>query len=267
MPPGADPERSTMTSRWIVTPHPNRQAAVRTICVPHPGGGISTFGGWAERLRFAEVGVVQLPGRWTRIGEPAVASVGDAADGVTEALAAMPVLPTLVFGHGVGALVAFETARRLRDRSWPLLALFVSGRRAPAQAEPLPPISGLPADAFLVEVRARHGGVPDTVVADPDMKPVFVQGLRADIAMAERYAYTPAPPLPCPIIACAGSRDPHATAGDLAGWRRETQARFKVRTFDGSHGFVISERASLTRLIANEASVLLSALARCPKGP
>jgi medium-chain acyl-[acyl-carrier-protein] hydrolase len=251
-----------MNSRWIVTPHPNRLAAVRLICVPHAGGGIGTFDGWAERLPAADLGIVQLPGRWTRIGEPAVASVPDAADGVAGALAAIPALPTLLFGHGVGALIAFETARRLRDRSWPLLALFVSGRRAPGVPDPLPPISGLPADAFLLEVRARLDGLTDTLVADPDLRPVFVQGLRADFAMAERYEYAPAPPLSCPIIACAGSRDPHATATDLQGWSAETRSRFRAHTLSGTQAFVISERASVTRLIANETSVLLSVLAR-----
>src|SRR5688572_11823589 len=115
-----------LSDKWIVTPRPNRAAAVRLVCLPHAGGGVATFRGWPEQLPAAEVSIVQLPGRGSRLREPLVDSLVSAADAVADSIAASPACPTVLLGHSLGALIAFESARRLRDRGWPLLALFVS---------------------------------------------------------------------------------------------------------------------------------------------
>jgi medium-chain acyl-[acyl-carrier-protein] hydrolase len=251
-----------LPTSWIVTPRPNRALAVRLICVPHAGGGVATFRGWQERLGLAELGVVQMPGRGSRLREPAVQSLADAAAGVVDSLLALPQYPTVLFGHSLGALIAFEAARGLRDQGWPLLALFVSGRRAPFLADPLGPLATLPTDDFVREVRRRYDAVPDAVLADADMMKMLVPGLRADFAMLEGYRYEPAAPLPGPIIALGGSSDPHATLPELEAWRRETRARFSVHTFEGGHFYVQQEREAVTALISNQLSVLVGAMSR-----
>jgi medium-chain acyl-[acyl-carrier-protein] hydrolase len=200
------------------------------VCVPHAGGGVATFRGWPERLANAEVGIAQLPGRGSRLREPVVTTLVDAAAGVADSIAAAPASPTVLFGHSLGALIAFEVAKRLRDRGWPLLALFVSGRRGPSLPDPLPPVSGLPADAFVVEVRRRYDAIPDAVLADGDLMQLLLPGLRADFAMLEGYRYEPATPLGCPLA--------------------------------GGHFYLQDERIAVTAMVANHLTVLLGAMAR-----
>ena len=250
-----------LANQWIVTPRPNRTAPVRLLCIPHAGGGVATFRGWSERLR-AEVGIVQLPGRGSRLHDPLVQSIPDAVSGIVAELSAMPVYPTVLFGHSLGGLIAFETARRLRDCGWPLLALFVSGRRAPRLADPLPPISKLPVHEFMSEVQRRYDAIPAAVAADSELMNLLVPGLRADFSMIESYRYDGGPALRCPIIACGGVDDPHASRTELEAWRDETSNRFSVHTFSGGHFYLQREQEAITALIANQLSVMVAAMTR-----
>jgi medium-chain acyl-[acyl-carrier-protein] hydrolase len=247
---------------WIFTARARRSPAVRLVCVPYAGGGIDVFAGWADRLPACEVGIVQLPGRGSRLRDPLVDTVGRAAAAVAGAVAAMPAFPTVLFGHGLGALIAFETARRLRDRTWPLLGLFVSGQRAPALPPAQPSIAALPDAEFLAAFAARYEPAVRTTLGDPDLQLLLLPGMRADMAMAEQYLYEPSAPLDCPIAACGGSDDPYASREDMEAWSAATRARTSVHVFAGGHFYLLDERPAITRLIGNRLTVMLGALAR-----
>jgi surfactin synthase thioesterase subunit len=251
-----------LDNQWIVTPRPNPKAAIRLICVPHAGGGVSSFRGWSERVGAAEVGVVQLPGRGSRLREPVLESLPTAAAAIVEEIARGPVVPTVLFGHGLGALIAFETARRLEARGWPMLALFVSGRRAPALPETGPLRSQLPLEQLITEARRRSDAVAPDAALDKELIELMIPGLRADFAMIDGYRYQPAPPLRCPIVACCGAGDPYASRPETEAWRSETTARFSLHTFTGGHFYLQREQEAVTALVANQLSVMVSARAR-----
>lgn len=256
-----------MTDKWITVPRPPRAPLARLVCVPYAGGGVATFRGWPERLSSMEVGVVQLPGRAGRLHEPLVTCLAEAAAAIASAIHRLPPRPTVLFGHSLGALIAFETARQMEASGTPPLGLFVSGRRGPALPNRFPPIADLPTGEFLDEVRRRYGALPDAVLADPELIRLLVPGLRADLAMLESYRYEPGAPLDCPIVACSGVADPHATHAELEAWRAETRRRFTVRTFTGGHFYLHDERDALTGLIAGQLTVLLGAMARLTVSP
>jgi surfactin synthase thioesterase subunit len=237
------------------------------VCVPYAGGGVPAFRGWPERLPNVDVGIVQLPGRAGRLRDPLITVVADAAAEVADALSRLPACPTILFGHSLGALIAFEAARQLSTSGAAPLALFVSGRRGPALPNVSPPIADLPTPEFLDQVRLRYGALPDAVLADPDLVRILVPGLRADFAMLESYRYEPGVPLDCPIVACAGSADPHATRPELEAWRPETRRRFAVRTFTGGHFYLQDEREALIGFVAGQLTVLLCAAARLTVSP
>jgi surfactin synthase thioesterase subunit len=212
-------------------------------------------------LPAANVGCVQLPGRGDRLQERPVQSVHEAASHVADALGAEAGSPTVLFGHGLGALIAFETARRLQARQWPMLALFVSGQGGPATARLTPKVSDLPFDQLVVQLRQRHV-LPSDLLSDPDALRLVLHLIRADIAMAEEYRYEPAHPLGCPIVACDAPADPHASRTGVEDWKQETTARFSVHRFGGDRSYIHREGEALTALIRNHVSVMMGALAR-----
>ena len=184
----------------------------------------------------------------------------EAARHIADDIGAEAGCPTVLFGHGLGALIAFETARRLQARRWPMLALFVSGQGGPAGRRLAPRVSHLPVDQLVVQLRQRHV-LPSDLLSDPDAMRLVLHVVRADVAMAEEYRYEPAHPLLCPIVACDAPADTHASRSGVEDWKQETTARFSIHRF-GDRSYIHREREALTALIRNHVSVMMGALAR-----
>ena len=251
-----------LSSHSIITPRPNSRASLRLVLMADAGGSTATFRGWSDRLHTADVGIVELPGRGTQVHERFADSVIDMAQDIADEIVAGVNQPTVLFGHGLGALMAFETARRLSSRDWPLLALFVSGQGAPSLGLMAPRVSDLPADEFVARLRQRHHVLPPEAVGEPDVLRTLLPIVRADVAMAESYRYEPGTPLRCPIVACDAAVDPHASRTDVEGWKRETTGRFSIQRFGGDRSYILREQEALTALLRSHLSVMLGALAR-----
>jgi surfactin synthase thioesterase subunit len=191
-----------------------------------------------------------------------VASVSDAADRLATEIVAGIGHPAVLFGHGLGALVAFETSRQLHARGWPVLALFVSGQAAPTMGEAGPRLAHLPLERFGMEFQARCDVLASDARTDPDLMRALLSIVRADLAMKENYRYEASPPLQCPIVACDAPADPQASRTDIDAWRRETTGRFIVQRFGGDRSYIYREQEALTAIIGNHLSVVVSALAR-----
>jgi medium-chain acyl-[acyl-carrier-protein] hydrolase len=226
--------------------------------VPYAGVGPSAYRQWGEALPAdIEVGVVHLPGREGRLREAPFTRIEPLIDAATEALRPYLDLPFAMFGHSMGALVAFELARRFRDdRGITPTHLFVSGRRAPQLPARHPAITHLPDDEFVKEIRRRYNGIPDEVLRHPDLLALLLPGLRADLSVIEAYAHRPGSPLGCPIAAFGGLADPEATEAELVGWRQQTTGALSVRMFPGGHFFVQSAHEELMRILTDELMVV-----------
>jgi medium-chain acyl-[acyl-carrier-protein] hydrolase len=209
---------------------------------------------WARELAPSiDVCAVQLPGRENRLREPACMSMHGLVDGIFDALRPYLDVPFALFGHSMGALVAFELARRLRAESAPSpVRLFVSGHRAPQLPRRHAPITHLPDAEFLAEVVARYDGVPAEVLRHADLMALLLPCLRADLALIESYACGEEGPLGCPISAYGGQDDPEATVADLAAWQSHTRAGFTLTRFSGTHFFIRSARSALLAAVARE---------------
>src|ERR1700720_4333094 len=105
---------------WITCPRPHPQAALRLFCLPFAGGGASVYRSWGSQLPSSiEVCPVQLPGREERYGEPVFTSLIGLARAVAREMTPFLDRPFAVFGHSMGALLAFEVARSLRHSKTP----------------------------------------------------------------------------------------------------------------------------------------------------
>ena len=100
-------------------------------------------------------------------------------------------VPFALFGHSMGALLAFELARRIRRAGGPCAsaAVRVSGHRAPELPRRHPAIAHLRDPEFITEICQRYGGVPDEVLRQPELLALFLPCLRADMTLIEHYTY------------------------------------------------------------------------------
>jgi surfactin synthase thioesterase subunit len=129
--------------------------SIRLLCLPFAGAGASFFRPW-RRLGVEGVDVVpvQLPGREARIAEPLYTDVHEAADGLLPELLADlpdPAGPLALFGHSLGAVLAYELARRLVTAGVAVDRLFVSGSPGPG-AEREQRASDLDEESFIAQV-------------------------------------------------------------------------------------------------------------------
>jgi surfactin synthase thioesterase subunit len=196
-----------------------------------------------------ELLAVQYPARQDRLAEPPVCSVAELAERSAAALASLSDRPLALFGHSMGAVVAFEAARRLAGQTGAGPdVLFVSGRRAPGTGRP-ETIRPDDDDATMLRSIQALNGSDERVLTDPDLLPLILPAIRADYAALAAYRYAPAEPLGCPIVALVGDADSITTVEDARGWADHTTAGFELRVFPGGHFYLTDQHAEIATMI------------------
>lgn len=226
---------------------------VRLYCFAHAGGDARMFRTWqAELPGYVEVCPVQLPGRGQRLGDRPVDTLEAALDDVLPRIDTGD--PYALFGHSLGAVLAYEVAHRLGRSP---VRLFASAHRAPHLPLREPVIHNLPDKPFLARL-AETGGTPQVVLDSPEFLRALMPALRADFTISETYRYVERPLLDCPIDACGGLADPDVTPAELDGWQHHTKGPFRRLLFPGNHFYLAKAREAL---LAEVAAALVAAAA------
>ncbi|MFJ9359365.1 thioesterase II family protein [Streptomyces mirabilis] len=219
----------------------------RVLFFPHSGGSASSYHDLAARLAdTARTACVQYPGRAERVREPLFTDVHVLADQVAEALT--PVRgdgPLVLFGHSLGAAVAYEVVRRMPDQR--RLVLVASGHpapsriRLPALEDPVGEGSHDP-DGRLVELIGSLGGADAGLLDHPVLRQIFVPVIRSDLMAHSRYRPAADSAVDCPVVALTGTTDPLTNPLDVRAWVRHTSSTLRVHELPGGH-FFTNERA------------------------
>lgn len=236
---------------WLVGSGTNPDAQLRLFCFPYAGGNALIYRHWAGNLPASvEVCPVQLPGRGNRLREPSFTRLVDLVEALNQALFPYFDKPFAFFGHSMGGAISFELAHLLRaERGIGPEHLFVSGRRAPH----LPPTKektyDLPEDEFIDKL-SQLNGTPREVLENPELMQLLTPVLRADFELIQTYAYTPKPPLDCPVTAFGGLQDEETPPESLRPWGEVTNGPFSLMVLPGDHFFLQTSRPLLLEAIS-----------------
>lgn len=230
-------------------------APIDLVCFPHAGAGPAMYRDWARNLEdTANVLAVQLPGRERRWLEKPLRDAGEAARQVGAALVGYrntrPSARLAFFGHSLGALLAFETARWLeaQDGAGPDV-LFVAGRRAPDLPLNRPFFHTLDDAEFLAKIE-ELGGTPPGILDDKRFVRMILPTLRADVSMTDGYTCSDARPTNAKMVALYGREDLIATKSETEAWRAFAPVQsFRCVAFDGGHFFVKSAQKAVLDLL------------------
>lgn len=231
------------------------------LCLPYAGAGASFYRPW-RKLGVAGVEVipVQLPGHEGRIVDPPYTDVHEAADGLLlEVLAALPDASDgiALFGHSLGAVVAYELARRLAQAGAPVRRLFVSGSPGPG-AERRQRAGDLDEAGFCAQVEAL-AGYRHPAFDDPEMRELLLPILRTDVLMHENYRPRPGEPVAVPITAIHAVDDHLVTRAQTAQWRAATSADFVQVEVPGGHMYLTTDGRSVLELVVASAAPVATA--------
>ncbi len=213
-----------------------RMEHVRLFCFPHAGGGASSYRPWKAKLEdLCEVACVQYPGHESRRSERLATSLAELVGSLATELKPALGGRFALFGHSMGAVVAFELARFLRKAGYAgAFALIASGARAPQYRLNHQPGPDPSAEEFLAQLQ-RLGGLPVEVESTRRLMDSVLPALAADAALYRRYSYQPEPALAIPILALGGISDPQVSIENLNAWREQTTGRFEMQQFEGGH--------------------------------
>jgi pyochelin biosynthesis protein PchC len=230
---------------WIRTLAATRGPVVRLVCFPHSGSSATAFRDWADALPpGVELVAVQYPGRGDRFGEELVGDVAAMAGRAVSELLQLPSSDQVLFGHSLGAVVAYEAAVLLRDMGQEPARLCVSASPPPGEMKNRD--VHLASDDEFWNSLCALGGIDRGIAEDEELRAMLLPVLRSDIRA--HAIYQPASgtkPLSCPVNCYHGVGDPLVDETRLARWAEVTWGEFRLRVRPGGHFHMAADVAGL----------------------
>jgi len=192
------------------------------VLLHHAGG---SAGGFLPLAPFLPSGwrllAVDLPGRLYEPAGRACRTITEAVDYLVSALRRELSGPYAVFGHSMGALLAYELVRHLEQRG-----------RGPDWLG----ASGLPAPQIVGRTRLSPPP-PPVPAADERVAARATRTLRDDLALVDGYRHFPGTPLRTALSVFRGDADPLTPPEFTAPWSELADGAVNFHSCAGGHFF------------------------------
>ncbi|AWK10976.1 thioesterase [Streptomyces spongiicola] len=237
---------------WIRTLRTAPPGAVRLVCLPHAGGSAHAWIPLAEALGpGVEVLAAQYPGRHDRLAEPPLGDLKLMAGHIVASLLPLRDAPLALFGHSLGAVLAYEIAARLQATGPAPRHLFASAMLAPSRHRH-EGVHLRDDDGILAEVD-RLSGTPTRSPGEEMLLRLLLPAIRGDYRAFETYT-DPGHVLSCPVTVFLGDADPLVQARDAHAWAEHTTGPSTLRVLPGGH-FYLTEpgnTAEIARAVSGQ---------------
>jgi medium-chain acyl-[acyl-carrier-protein] hydrolase len=225
-------------------------------CFPHAGGAAPFYRPWAAVLPpGVGLSAVQLSGRQDMARYPPFPDmeslVSATADAVAEHLRGRRYA---FFGHSMGGLTAFETARRLRRAGLPGPELLgISACPAPHldNARLRLRLHTLSDEHLLARVQAL-GGLAQEVLDSPELLSMALPVIRADFKILADYKYRAEPPLDCVLTTFGGLADDSVAEESLHAWHEYSSRPMRAERYPGGHFYLADWPSRILDTICNQ---------------
>jgi medium-chain acyl-[acyl-carrier-protein] hydrolase len=245
---------------WITCPKPQNKAKLRLFCLPFAGGGASLYRPWTTALApDIEVCPIQLPARENRYSEKPITDAYQLAETIATQIIPFTDRPYAIFGHSMGALLAYEVARVLEiQKIRPPEVLFLSAHRAPHMPRKRDLLHSLP-DAQFIQSLKQYGGFPEEILNNQEFIDFVLPTMRSDMTLCDLYAFkNEDSQLHTPIEIFAGAGDPEAGPDEMKAWADYSQSGSNLKVFEGGHFFLRSHAKEVLDHISRSINSLSS---------
>ncbi|MFC0600181.1 thioesterase II family protein [Streptomyces palmae] len=176
---------------------------------------------------------VQLPGREDRLQDPPASGLSEVVDHLSAELRELPShRPPAFLGLSLGAIIAFEVARRLESEGVAPRSLLVAAARSPEYWRDFPaadpPLAELTA---LLPPAVRGSGLADYALAT----------MRADLRLMADYRVPSAPLTGTPLRSVSGRHDDIVTTEQMSGWQERSTDYRGHHMIDADHHHLMDQ--------------------------
>jgi medium-chain acyl-[acyl-carrier-protein] hydrolase len=249
-------EAAPVNGTWVSTAFVRSpQTKLRLFCFPYAGGGASVYRTWQKEFPSPiEVCPLQLPGREMRLKEEGIRDFPSMLEQICNALDAFVVEPYALFGHSMGAFLAYEVAHELiRQGNRPPAHIFVSGHQAPQVASKLlsKSVYTMSDEDLINEVSALDGPAFISTLQDPGFRKLVLRTLRADLEVCQSYqdCRPTHSLLNVDMSALGGIDDFTVRFEDLKRWREIVAGCFSTHLIQGDHFFVVNRAREVIKIV------------------
>ncbi|WP_433564549.1 thioesterase II family protein [Nocardia sp. CA-151230] len=237
---------------------PSAESAPPLLIFPHAGAGASAYRVFAKTLAAEfDVVVFQYPGRQDRAREAALETLPDIAAGAFAEFresAHETGVPLTIFGHSMGAVIAFEFARLAEAAGLSVRLLVASSAAAPARVAALP---GHPTeDEALLDHMSALNGTGAEVLGSREVLRMALPVMKADYRAFDAYSCTPDIAVDAPILVLGGDEDEFVAPRDLYAWESHSRGGIRVTLFAGGHFYLNDHVDGIAELLVAEKSVV-----------
>lgn len=216
----------------------NRDTGIKMFCFHHAGGTASVFREWTKRQDRLSIYPVELPGKATRASEEFIDSgeglVSKLAEEINEAL--LPDETFYLFGHSMGAMIAFKVAYVLEGiYKRQAEKVILAGRHAADVHEKIGYQMHMGRRALIEDMR-RIGGTPDEILRNEEILNCLLPGIMLDYKLNENLLYK-GEMIQSPIRIDIGENDADTPLKLVTGWRKHTRNETSISIFQGGHFF------------------------------
>ncbi|MBU6959880.1 alpha/beta fold hydrolase [Pseudomonas sp. CVAP len=225
------------------------------LCFSYAGGSAGFYSRWRRLLPYIKVIPIDIPGRGRALDIPALVTRDSLIDYLLSHYAKLCVPPFALFGHSLGARIAFEFQWALEQvLGLKAARLFVSGCLAPERFARAMSIREQDlSDETLLRVLEDLGGTPPELMSNPGLMEAALPMIRADFLLAIDLSTSRGTLIDAPINLLLGSRDKVTNLfEDYPGWMRHTTQQCQVSVIEGDHFFIRSQTALVVSLVGEK---------------
>ncbi len=248
--------RSDLDKWFGITSKP--EAEIRLFSFPYMGGGATSFARWNDHLPDSiEVIPVHLPGREDRADEESLSDITKLVKEIADAMEPLLDKPFALYGHSIGAAMAYRLDAELKRRKKDAEHLFLAAWFGPRQTSPFDTIRSVTSDQLMHESaremiynHLRTLEIDEKVISNRPLMDEMMPSIRADIIMGinmekERFGEK----TETPVTAIAGKKDTVFTMDSIKKWESFAQKEYQFREVDGAHLFMGENRHEVLEII------------------
>ncbi|MDT3425814.1 external thioesterase TEII [Paenibacillus forsythiae] len=216
------------------------------ICFPFAGGNSTSFRAMSQFFCGTGWGVLAIdpPGHGTNT-ENLLEDLDSMVSLYERTIHNEVFKPFVLFGHSLGALVAYLLAQRLEKHGIIPSALILSAMGPPDVVRTMR--SSLP-DEELFDYIVGLGGMPSELINNIEFRKFIIPIFRSDYKALDQFIHTDQTPIRSPAYVFAGKEDTGCSPELLLGWKRWLTSS-EIFVFDGGHMFVVEHPEAVAKKI------------------